>query len=187
MILSDALKAVAPHLAPAKSLTSVLTGVLIRDGYAWATDRFTVARARIDSGLTVPEGVEVWLSPEDVKAGVASITHSERAGFDLTLVNGGVKTVTGVSDDGSTYPAVENLFSRFVPAEEGHAPNIVRFNPELLARFAASHFPGGKRIHGSQSMVLEFQSDPHKSVRVTRGGIKADEFAALVMPMKEVN
>jgi len=176
MNLAEALKAVAPHLAPKNYNLPVLTHVQVKDGYAYATDRYTLARARIDE--PTPDG---YYTLEQVKKAPVSVVPASD-----TQVNDVVTYADGTSGPATEfegdYPSVGRLIGNWTPGTES-APMVL--DPKFALKFQAKHFPKWHNRAFDAAMQLAPGETPVKPVKVTfPGAFTEDEFVALWVPIR---
>jgi hypothetical protein len=168
MNLTEAIKATAPHATKDKTLP-MLTGVQIQNGRTMATDRYTLALVAVEG---LPLDVTVWLSPEDVKAGVAAVTNEL-----ITFTNGSTKSITEAPGD---YPTIERLADGFEPNKGEPIPAIC-FDVKHLSKFDSRFFP---RAFGLRAPLFTFGQGPNKSVKVTFSNLP--EYVGLIVPIRTV-
>jgi len=177
MNLTEALKAVAPHTAPKNHNLPVLTHVRVKDGYALATDRYTLARAKITDHDT-PDG---YYTMEQVKKAPVSVTPASDTQVNdvVTYADGTQGPATEAPGD---YPSVNRLIENWTPGTE-IAPMVL--DPKFALKFQAKHFPkNGSRVFEA-SMQLAPGETPTKPVKVTfPGAFTEDEFVALWVPIR---
>ena len=178
MKLQDAIKAVAPH-ATSDTTLQILTGVMIQDGYAVATDRYTAARVKITGTVTsmeYPTELDgTWISPAQIKAGVTDLDVNGQ----LILGNGARMDKAEAPGD---YPTITRLFEAFEVAEEGTGFPSILFNQAFAKKFDSRHFPKGY----AHSMKFEFDKrGVTKPVRVTFPS--HEDFEALWVPIRETS
>ena len=176
MNLAEALKAVAPHLAPKNYNLPVLTHVQVKDGYAYATDRYTLARARIDE--PTPDG---YYTLDQVKKAPVSVVPASD-----TQVNDGVTYADGTTGPATEfegdYPSVGRLIGYWAPGTES-APMVL--DSKFALKFQAKHFPKGYNRTFEAAMQLTPGETPVKPVKVTLpGAFTEDEFVALWVPIQ---
>jgi len=166
MNLTEAIKAVAPHASKDK-LVPVLTGVQIQNGRAMATDRYTLAIVGVEE---LDMRLNLWLSPEDVKAGVQSVT------IDLiTFTSGATKPTQDAPGD---YPAIERIANGFEP-NNGTVIETISLDVAHLSKFAAKFLP---RSYGLHTPVFTFGVSPTKPVKVTFSAFP--EYVGVVVPIR---
>lgn len=151
----EAIKAVQAHRSTDMTLPILCALHVTEDGYVEATDRYTVARAKLEEGHGLTPGL---YSPSAVKI----------------LLAGGV-TEPDVDGD---FPAIEHLF--VTPSDVEYKAGPVRFNPKFLARFAPAKIPTSK----SGGLVLTPGETPKKPWLVTVNGVDRDEWQALIVPIR---
>jgi len=176
MNLAEALKAVAPHAAPKSHDLPVLTHVQVKDGYAYATDRYTLARARVDE--PTPDG---YYTLEQIKKAPVNVTPASD-----TQVNDVVTYADGTrgpaTEDVGDYPSVGRLIDRFTPGTE-IAPMVL--DPKFALKFQAKHFPKWHNRAFSAAMQLTPGETPVKPIKVTfPASFTEDEFVALWVPVR---
>lgn len=170
MDVREAMKALVPH---AKDQIKTLEGVWIKNKYAYATDRFTIARIELD-GDNVPD--QAWIPTSVAKMLVRFLPDGSG------LLSDGSSVVLQLPDQKP--PAVEKLFDGFEPAESG--PASVRFNGVHLGRFDVRHFPTRSKRSLSESPTavrFEFGSGDRPVIRVTVS--EFPEFVGLIMPLRD--
>lgn len=189
--LADALRACLPHVAK-DGLVSVLGGVRLVSGVAYATDRYTLARAEYDCDHY--DDHDIWVSAETVKAvlaaknPVASIGLSDAANSaTIRLQNGQTFTVPSTHTVGD-YPNVERLIPAKNDVAEASAANVFGADLRHLEKFAAKHFArfnsagraGG--VRGAHPVRMQLQADATKPIRVD---VPASPwFVGVVVPMR---
>ncbi len=165
MNLTEAIKAVAPHMSKDSTLPA-LAGVQVRNGKVVATDWYTLAMVDVE-GLDTD--VEVWLSAEDVKAKPVFVTNET-----ITFDNGSAKQV---SEPRAEFPAIEKIVDNFTP-NDGTTP-VTSFSVDIayMGKFASKFFP---RSPGHPR--FEFGADVTKPLRVTIAGLP--EYVGMIVPVR---
>jgi len=172
MNLAEALKAVAPHIAPKNYNLPVLTHVQVEDGYAYATDRYTLARARIDE--PTPDG---YYTLEQVKKAPVSVVPA--GDVQVTYADGTSGPATELEGD---YPSLDRLIGNWAPGTE-IAPMVL--DPKFALKFQGKHFPKKHNRAFSAAMQLAPGETPTKPVKVTfPAAFTEDEFVALWVPIR---
>lgn len=154
----NVIKSVQAHASKDKMFPILNAIHVTEDGYAEATDRFTMARAKLpeDHGLT--PGL---YSPSAVKILLAG-GHAE-------------------PDTEGDFPNI----ARLLPTDDG-APNYdagpVTFDPKNLAKFTGTKIP--KPSHGAKHVTFTPGAEPNKPWLVTVLGIDREEWQALIIPIR---
>lgn len=174
--LADAIKMVLPHASTDKTLP-MLTVLLIRPDSILATDRYTMARATIETG--VPEGQQVLLPSVIAKRGVAALGQ-DAGGWFATCTDGAVIRFTQPEGD---YPDIARLLDGFTPAAPGQGPASFGLSAAFAEKFSPKHLPG--RPAANRHAFLRLEADAGgagKPLRVTFPGW--EQFAALWVPVR---
>lgn len=177
LTLAQAITAVAPHMSKDNTLP-VLNGVRVRDGKVMATDRYTLAIVTLPADVLDPQ-IDVFLTPAEVKAGVAAIASD---GI-LTLANGATKAPDKRPEDLSEYPFIDKITAEH---EAGDGITEVMLNLDYLARFHGKFLP--KNGYGRKNLpvtpILTFGADNTKTVKVTFSAYP--EFVGAFVPTRIV-
>lgn len=158
------------------------------DGTAWATDRYTLARASHNFALTE----DIYLTPKDAQ-NVLFIKQDGRTSTTLTYRDGtqrvfeasraSLSTESHYAFEGGKYPDVAGILARWEPGAVGD----VCLNPKFLARFAPKVFQIHARDAAHCNVRLWFPTDSLKPVKVTMTNIPETEFVGLIVPLKPEN
>lgn len=183
LTLEEAIKAVIPH-ASKDGLLPMLNAVHITHDRVIATDRYTLARIMVTTGI--PEGEHLTLDADTAKKGVKAISPAgftpgtaEGLEYLVTFTDGSSKRTAGRQGD---YPNLDCLIEQFTPAEPAHAnPVSLGLQTAFLAKFAAKNFPK-RRTTSIHALRLELDANPIKPYRVTFDSIP--EYVALWVPVK---
>ena len=175
MNVVDALKACLPHVAKNVALP-VLEGVRLKNGRAYATDRYTLA---ISDYQFEGEDHDVFVSVENAKRIISAGSDVARVeNGQIVLVNGAVFPTPEMSSVGD-YPDVDKLVENWAAGELGQ----VSFQTRFLDRFAAKHFPyRNAKDRQGHTVTFEMGVEATKPVRVTVPGFPW--FVGLVVPRK---
>lgn len=173
----DAIRACLPHASKEAHL-KVLHGIRLHSGTAWATDRFTLARAHYaaenehDLFVTLPVAKQILAAKSPAK----SLT----ADGSLALDNGQTFQLSQMTDVGD-HPNLARLFVE--PNHDSPTVSRVAFSTANLDKFAAKHFPYTRaNERKGHTLHLEYGANNTKPVRVTVPGL--EWFTGLVVPIR---
>ena len=178
MNLTDALKAVAPHTAPKSHTLPILTLVQVKDGHAYATDRYTMARAGIQTDHDIPTA-DGYYTLEQIKKSPVSAT-------DITVIyadgTSGPHTTENPHGD---YPAIARLIENF---KAGTLSEPLALDVKFALKFQGKHFPKNGTRAFDAAVVLTPGETNRKPIKVTfPTEFTEDEFVALWVPLNIQN
>jgi len=182
--LAEAIKMVLPHVSRDTTLPSLNAIHIYPDAVA-ATDRYTMARVKIETGIKAGEVLAIPLS-------IAHLGIEAIDGRQLTLTMPraikrlGIKdmqwaTVT-CPDISGDLPEYLRLLDEFEPCEDGTAPTAHLISMEHLRKYSQRHFPNqGLRMYHAVKLESNKQG-PLKPLRATMNAYP--DFDSLIIPQR---
>jgi len=187
MNLSEAIKAVAPHVGRDKSLP-VLTNVRIVNGTVSATDRYTLALVTLAPAELDPR-IDVLLSPDDVKQGIVSITPNETGVPTLTFANGSTKPATvplpeetGYSGEFPDLQKLSDSMSAKITEDNTDRIDAFAVNLDYLARFHGKHVASAANRRSKPTPIFTLGADATKPIRATYSDFP--EYVGFIVPIR---
>lgn len=194
MQLTEGIRAVLPHVSHDYTLP-ILTNVYVTPTSVMATDRYTLARVTVPTG--VKEGEELLIPYELARLGIVSIQPTEGGHTVTTALPPKVKRFAPKvaaptwflpADVKAGYPALDMLIDGWKPmvtkppveptSDDDIPWGKLGLTPDLLNRWASRHFSRG----GGVGILVEFGTTPMKPLRITVEGV--DNYVSLLVPRR---